>query len=300
MQAIGIWKRWTSFWMKIQSIHSRKKVAIYIATRSSVLIIFQLNCIEVIIINSNNYLVYMHVNKINDKKYIGITGVNPEKRWGNNGNGYTKNKQPLFNRAINKYGWNNFDHIILYENLTKEEACEKEIYLISYYNTQNPEYGYNIQPGGQLGNAGMTFSEDTKKKISDSHKGKQLSEEHKKKISESLKGHKPPRFSDEFIQKQRELNTGKVIPEEIREKISKTLTGVKRSPETLRKRKENNPLCVRVYCPELDMTFDTIADAAKYSGATRSNIQKCLKGERKTAGKHIETGEKLHWKKVEK
>ena len=55
---------------------------------------------------------------------------------------------------------------------------------------------------------------------------------------------------------------------------------------------------VSVYCPELNMTFQTISDAAKYTGAGRSNIQQCLRGKRHTAGKHKETNQKLHWEKL--
>ena len=248
---------------------------------------------------ANNYKVYMHINKINNKRYIGITSMSVSKRWGKDGKGYSY-RQPLFYRAITKYGWDNFEHLILYDNLSKEEACEKEIELIALYNTQDPQFGYNIQRGGELGNVGVKFSEESRRKIGLAKKGKKLSEEHKRKISEGCKGHKPAKFSEEFIQKQRERNTGKVMSEEVRQKISRTLTGITRSPETLKKRKENNPLCVRVYCPELDTTFDTISDAAKSTGAKRSNITKCLNGERKTAGKHSQTNEKLHWVKVEK
>lgn len=56
---------------------------------------------------------------------------------------------------------------------------------------------------------------------------------------------------------------------------------------------------VSVYCPELDMTFQTIADAAKYTNTQRSNIQQCLRGKRHTAGTHKKTNQKLHWEKVE-
>ena len=97
----------------------------------------------------------------------------------------------------------------------------------------------------------------------------------------------------------REFNTGKTIPEETRQKISKTLTGIKRSPETLKKRKEHSKKNVPVYCPELDMSFETIYDAAKYAGTYRSNIQKCLRGERHTAGIDNISGKRLHWEKVE-
>lgn len=240
----------------------------------------------------------MHINKINQKRYIGLTGKEPSERWGKNGSGYRYNKQPAFNRAIEKYGWDNFEHIILQEGLSKDDACTKEIEYIEEYRTQDPQFGYNIQPGGQLGNKGINFSDETKKKISEAHKGKKLSEEHKRKISESCKGHKPGIHTEDGLRRLREFNTGKIMPVETREKISKTLTGIKRSPETLRKRKEHSPNNVAVYCPELDLTFPTIYDAAKYSGAQRGNIQKCLKGQRKTAGKDS-SGVRLHWEKVE-
>ena len=75
----------------------------------------------------NNYMVYMHISPSN-KRYIGITSMNDENiRW-QNGNGYKHNKH--FYRAIEKYGWDNFQHIIIARNLTKEEACWLEIELI--------------------------------------------------------------------------------------------------------------------------------------------------------------------------
>lgn len=248
----------------------------------------------------NNYSVYMHVNKENNKKYIGITKTSTSKRWGCNGKGYRNNKQPLFNRAIEKYGWENFEHVILFDNLSQDEACNKEVELISKYNTQNPEFGYNIQPGGQLGNTGIKFSEETKKKMSEAKKGCILTEEHKRKISEGCKGHNPCIHTEETKKKLSEINKGKTLSEDTKKKISQNLTGIKRSPETLKKRKEHLTTLVSVYCPELDMTFKCIADAANYSGAHRSNIQKCLRGERKTAGNHFKTNKKLHWEKVEK
>ena len=77
------------------------------------------------------YTVYEHVNKINKKRYIGITSQNPQQRWRCNGCNYKSS--PRFYYAIQKYGWDNFEHNILFQNLTKEEACKKEQELIKFY-----------------------------------------------------------------------------------------------------------------------------------------------------------------------
>lgn len=66
------------------------------------------------------YTVYIHKNKVNDKIYVGITGRTVEERWGYNGNGYYRNKH--FYDSILKYGWDNFEHIIIKEGLSQEEA----------------------------------------------------------------------------------------------------------------------------------------------------------------------------------
>lgn len=89
------------------------------------------------------YKVYVHITP-SKKKYIGITKNSLKRRWGN-GMGY---RTQIFNRAILKYGWCNIQHILLYDNLTLEEAKEKEIELISFFNTNDSRYGYNITGGG--------------------------------------------------------------------------------------------------------------------------------------------------------
>lgn len=89
--------------------------------------------------------VYIHITP-NNKYYIGITSQNPHARWGLNGNGY---KTQLFYRAIQKYGWENIEHIVLAQNLTKTEAKEFEIYLIQKLKSNESQYGYNITNGGE-------------------------------------------------------------------------------------------------------------------------------------------------------
>lgn len=107
-----------------------------------------------------NYTVYMHVCP-NGKRYIGITRQIPERRW-RNGNGYKHNKH--FWNAIQKYDWNNIEHIIIENNLTKEQAENMEIELIAKYRSTEQDRGYNIANGG---NTIGTHSIETKKKISD-------------------------------------------------------------------------------------------------------------------------------------
>ncbi len=93
-----------------------------------------------------NYKIYMHKNKINGKVYIGQTKRNLTKRWGRNGIGYKDS--PIFWKAIQKYGWDNFEHILIAEDLTKEEANILEKDYIKQYQSTNPNYGYNIDLGG--------------------------------------------------------------------------------------------------------------------------------------------------------
>lgn len=106
-----------------------------------------------------NYTVYMHLNKENGKTYVGITSKKPEKRWAN-GLGYSPS---YFRSAINKYGWDSFEHIILFENKTKEEAEQLEILFIRVLLSNNHTYGYNLSNGG---NSKGKHSKETKLKIS--------------------------------------------------------------------------------------------------------------------------------------
>lgn len=109
------------------------------------------------------WCVYMHINKANGKKYIGQTCQNPpEKRW-NNGWGYIGCAK--FWRAIQKYGWEGFDHIIVQNGLTLDEANYLEENLINEYCTLSDEYGYNLQSGGQK----KLQSEETKNKVREHH-----------------------------------------------------------------------------------------------------------------------------------
>lgn len=133
-------------------------------------------------IENGNYCVYVHISP-SGKKYVGQTRTKPERRWGKNGSYYLHKKkngeyaQPAFANAILKYGWENFDHEIIASNLTKEEANNFEKLLIEKLNTMNPKCGYNLREGGHNSH----ISEETRKKISESLKGKKQPEHVKKK-----------------------------------------------------------------------------------------------------------------------
>ena len=88
------------------------------------------------------FIVYEHVNLFNNKRYIGIISQIPEVRW-QRGSGYRENT--IFFRTIKKYGWDNFEHNILYEGLSNREALEIESTLIKKYKSLG--VSYNISDG---------------------------------------------------------------------------------------------------------------------------------------------------------
>lgn len=136
--------------------------------------------------DDGNYCIYCHTNKTNGKRYIGLTGDKPEERW-RNGHAYKGNK--YLTSAFQKYGFDGFYHDILIDGLTKEEAEKLEIEYIAKFNSNQREFGYNIQNGG---NSTGRIGEESKIKISNSLKefyknnpnpmqGKHQSEESNKK-----------------------------------------------------------------------------------------------------------------------
>lgn len=131
------------------------------------------------------YFVYIHFNKHNNKKYIGITCQNPKKRW-DCGRGYINNKH--FYSAIQKYGWDGFEHIIIKSDMPEECAKTLEKLLIKQYDTTNPNRGYNISSGGE-GTSGYKHSAESKRKMSENRKGKTKgiphSKEHKQRLSDN-------------------------------------------------------------------------------------------------------------------
>ena len=110
------------------------------------------------------FKLYIHISP-SWKYYVGITSLKKiEYRWGKQGQGY---KTQYFKRAINKYGWDNFIHILIKDNLSKDEATTLEKLFIKHLKSDNPKYGYNLSKGGEATFLGQHHSEQAKKKISE-------------------------------------------------------------------------------------------------------------------------------------
>lgn len=96
-------------------------------------------------------IVYKIFNKINWKVYIGITTCKLSKRFNEHKCEANKESPSLpLHRAIKKYGVDNFIVAQIDCANTREELQEKEIYWISYYESNNNEFGYNLRGGGEL------------------------------------------------------------------------------------------------------------------------------------------------------
>ena len=137
---------------------------------------------------------YLHIFP-NSKIYVGTTQKEKvEDRWKKDGYGY-HHQQFIWN-AICKYGWENVKHkVIVCE--TPEEMWEMEKKLIKEYDTTNPEHGYNISIGGEKSAFGNCLTEDTRRKMSETRKGKKRNphtEEVRRKISETKKNTPKPKW----------------------------------------------------------------------------------------------------------
>lgn len=201
----------------------------------------------------NKYCVYIHIAPCH-KVYIGITKEkNPKERW-RKGKGYWSNEH--FTNAIQKYGWDNIEHKILFTDLTKEEAESKEIELIKQYKSYNRKYGYNIEKGGSLN---KEVSKETRTKLRNNALGKKASIETRKKMSLSHKGEKCHWF-------------GKHLSKEVKLKLSE-----------LRKKKVEQYDLKGNFIKE----YNSMTEAAQEYNVTRQNIYACCSQKRKTACGYI-------------
>lgn len=212
--------------------------------------------------------IYKIVNRVDGKVYIG-SSRNMMKRKsdhfrdlqkGNHANSHLQ-------YAFQKYGKDNFEfHMI--EECEEKILLEREQYYFDYYDSVNKEHGYNIRPYAN----GSTLSEETKRKVSESRKGKCVGKNH------PMYG-KP--VSEEIKKKLREINTGKIYSEETRRKKSESLKGRIFSEETKRKMSESlkgkyiGELNSRYGKPRSEETRRKISESnKKYCGSLHSRYGK--------------------------
>ena len=167
--------------------------------------------------------VYKHIRKDNNEIfYIGISDDKTYNR------AYCKKyRNRYWSFIVNKVG---YEVEILYDNLTWEQACKKEIQLIKFYGRSDLKEGslVNMTDGGE----GLSHpSEETKAKIrnynliygkkGEDHWTKNMTEEQRSRMSKKVKGNKNP-----------------ACRPEIKEKIRQKAIGRKPKPETLEKYKQ--------------------------------------------------------------
>ena len=165
--------------------------------------------------------IYMYTNKINGKRYIGQA-----KDFNKRHKAHLRGKKQIIDRAINKYGIENFDITILACNIeTQDKINEYEKFFIKRYKTLETQNGYNIAEGGSNGNPyeGKTqeeideivFKQKETRKINNKpvwNKGLQLSEDHKNKLSETrkekglAKGENNPMYGKHHTEEANERN----------------------------------------------------------------------------------------------
>ena len=207
--------------------------------------------------DERKYCVYIHTNISNGKRYVGLTCQSPNERW-RNGKGYKGSTH--FENAIKKYGWDNFSHEIVANNLSKEEACALENKLILEYKTQDENYGYNLESGG----CAPRHSEETKNKLRELLTGRTFSDETIERMKVAAKKRGGHAWSEESKRKISQTKMGHVVSEEAREKLRKASSK-------------------KVICVELGMEFPSMLEAAKHFGGAKATICAVIHGRIKTA-----------------
>lgn len=110
-------------------------------------------------------------NKVNGKIYVGQTVMPLERRIAS----HLVAKTGIFPNALRKYGVQSFEFSVIDVADSQDALKEKEIFWIGVFDCRVPN-GYNITQGGNGGMLGVKQSEKTRRKHSESAKGKNAGE----------------------------------------------------------------------------------------------------------------------------
>lgn len=269
-------------------------------------------------------VIYKITNMINGKCYIGQTVVGFDRRYSG---GLENTHNEHLKKSIQKYGIENFEIIKMFDvAFSKVELDIKETMYIDFFDSINPNKGYNKSTGGanplpseesKLKRSktlmGHKVSDKTKQKLSEKAKlrigennsfyGKQHSDETKQKISDANKGRKWSEESKIQMSKNRKGRKspmdGKHHSEETKRKISENhaFKGKERPEISEKMSGKNNPNAKTVICITTNKIFNTAIEATKYYGINQTGVVDCCKGRQKSAGK-LPDGTKLVWKYI--
>lgn len=165
-----------------------------------------------------NYI-YKITNKINDKVYIGQTN-NAALRWSQHKSAAKYIPKQLVDKAIKKYGEQNFIYEVIDTCQSQFETDIQETWFIKVYYSLISEHGYNVTLGGMK----LIHTPEIREKISHSKKkyfethinklkGKKLSEEWKQNISLASMG-KPGTNNGKKFSDEHKLKMSKSQPKE--------------------------------------------------------------------------------------
>ena len=214
---------------------------------------------------NNMTVVYKITNLINNKIYIGSSkNYNKRKYMHLHNLKLNKHHNKHLQSSFNKYGECNFNFNIVEECL-KEDLIKKEQY---YIDTLKPEYNI-CKIAGSI--EGIKRSEETKRKISESNKGKVLSKEARIKISKSLTGRKNKPHSLESKIKMSESRKGKcsLTKEQLYDRTLKSLDKTRKVIYQINDK------------DEILNTFISISEAARHFKCKPKRISAVVTGTRK-------------------
>lgn len=222
--------------------------------------------------------VYEILNTANNKRYVG-SSINIERRFKEHRRAlvgqYHENKH--LQNAWNKYGSYSFVFNILEECKPDQRLIVEQEY-IDYYEVADRRFGYNIDPYAD--HSGNTLSEETKRKISESNKGRKWTNEMRKKIIDAITGIKKPKQSQVMRKKFAEGNP--TMPRYNQVSIEKQKLWSKHLSEWTSKRYsklENIPQtaqCIKVIFSNDIKYYVSQHAAARALGVDKSAIKYCM------------------------
>jgi group I intron endonuclease len=167
--------------------------------------------------------VYLVKNTVNGKQYVGMTTKDLGFRIRCHLQSVDSGSSLLFHRAIRKYGIESFIWRVLMEEDSLNALKESEMVCVRLFKTKVPS-GYNLTDGGE-GVQGLVVSEETRKRLSESHKGHVPWIKGKKHSPESIERMKEVLNSLDMQEKKRQIALAQWATEERKQKQREAMKG---------------------------------------------------------------------------